>query len=102
MRQAPDEYRGRAEVCLSWAQRAPADDVRRACAALAMAWLKAAADQEIQDCDRSSPTARGKPTLSEPVAFQELSAPASQPRASVAVHAAWHAVGSAGTQRSWP
>src|SRR5580704_11753178 len=42
MKQA-DEYRRTADVCLSWAQHAPADDVCLACVTLAMARLKAAA-----------------------------------------------------------
>ena len=57
MKQA-EEYRRRAEVCLSWAQHAPADDVRLACVTLAMAWLKAAADETNQDYDRSPSAAR--------------------------------------------
>jgi hypothetical protein len=36
------------------------------------------------------------------VELQEPAPPVSQPHASVAVRAAWHVVGSAGTQRSWP
>ena len=53
MGQAADAYRRRAEMCLSWAQHVPADDIRVACVTLAMAWLKAAADEDDQDCDRS-------------------------------------------------
>ena len=53
MKQAADEYRRRAEVCLSWAQHVPADEVRVACVTLAMAWLKAAADEDDQEYDRS-------------------------------------------------
>ena len=51
MKQTADECRRRAEVCLSWAQHVLADDVRRACVTLAMAWLKAAADEDNQDND---------------------------------------------------
>jgi hypothetical protein len=53
MKQVADEYRRRAEVCLSGAQHAPSDDVRRVCVTLAMAWLKAAADEDNQDYDHS-------------------------------------------------
>ena len=59
MKRAADEYRRRAEVCLSWAQHAPADDVRLACVALAMAWLKAAADDGNWNDDLSRLAARG-------------------------------------------
>jgi hypothetical protein len=51
MKRTADEYRRRAEVCLSWAQHVLADDARRACVTLAMAWLKAAADEDNQDND---------------------------------------------------
>ena len=57
MKQAADEYRRRAEVCLSWAQHVPADDVRLSCVALAMAWLKAA-EEDNQDRDVSPPALR--------------------------------------------
>jgi hypothetical protein len=41
-----DEYRIRADACLSWAQEAPTDEVRLACLTLASAWLKAAMGED--------------------------------------------------------
>jgi hypothetical protein len=41
-----DEYRVRADICLSWAREASTDEVRLACLTLANAWLKAAVCEE--------------------------------------------------------
>jgi hypothetical protein len=41
-KRSADEYRGRVDVCLSWAKEAPTDEVRLACLMLAQAWLRAA------------------------------------------------------------
>jgi len=45
-RKSSDEYRRRADACLSWAREASTDDVRLACLALATAWLKAAVRED--------------------------------------------------------
>ena len=45
-KQSSDEYRRRADACLSWAREASTDDVRLACLALATAWLKAAVRED--------------------------------------------------------
>jgi hypothetical protein len=41
-----DEYRVRADACLSWEREALTDEVRLACLTLANAWLKAAMSED--------------------------------------------------------
>jgi hypothetical protein len=50
-RKSSDEYRRRADACLSWAREASTDDVRLACLALATAWLKAAVREDGDGSD---------------------------------------------------
>ena len=53
-----DEYRGRVDACLSWANEAPTDEVRLACLMLAQAWLRAAMrdDRTVSDHLPLAPT----------------------------------------------
>ena len=53
-----DDYRGRVDACLSWANEAPNDEVRLACITLAQAWLRVA----MRD-DGSGPDLPLAPTL---------------------------------------
>jgi hypothetical protein len=50
-RKSSDEYRRRADACLSWAREASTDDVRLARLALATAWLKAAVREDGDGSD---------------------------------------------------
>jgi hypothetical protein len=49
--ESADEYRRRADACLSWTREASGDDVRLACLALATAWLKAAVSEDDDGSD---------------------------------------------------
>ena len=50
-KQSAEEYSRRADACLNWAREASTDDVRLACLALAIAWLKAAVREDGDGSD---------------------------------------------------